>query len=486
MPHYLFVTGRLAETPLRRVLEGIAPQVGFEYSVAVMPITIAALITPRWLARRLEVPEGVDGVMVPGHCEGDLSALEDAAGVPVLRGPRDLRELPEFYGGTAEHPGYGNWDIEILAWIRRADELPVDEILDRATDLADEGADLVLLEGSGRPWPTLGELVEELREEERRVAVANVPPLDLLAAIPTGIDLVFPADEEQEEAAAGAGCEVVVQGAGASDDDLAKKVDKAIRRGTPFRIDSGLEPIGLGLAESVTRYRAVRRRWPQVRLTMALDRVTETTAVDSAPLHTLLVGLCQELRVGSVVVGQDKAWTRSAVRECHATRQVSCWVATSKTPAQEVEPGLLMLRDGSALEFGREELDRLAEVLKDPSPRLYAEGGRLHAVSAGKHLESDDPYDLFDQIQATSDRAFDAERAFYLGYEMAKAMTALTLGKTYRQDEALGWGMLTRRELTRLERRALRLARSRDGGCEEARQYFEEDEFEGPLGESPE
>ena len=50
--------------------------------------------------------------------------------------------------------------------------------------------------------------------------------------------------------------------------------------------------------------------------------------------------------------------------------------------------------------------------------------------------------------------------------------------KTYRQDEALDWGLLTQRELTRLERRALRLARSRDGECEEARQYFEEDDLD--------
>ena len=33
--------------------------------------------------------------------------------------------------------------------------------------------------------------------------------------------------------------------------------------------------------------------------------------------------------------------------------------------------------------------------------------------------------------------------AFYLGYEMAKAVTALTLGKNYVQDQALRWGFLT-------------------------------------------
>jgi hypothetical protein len=40
----------------------------------------------------------------------------------------------------------------------------------------------------------------------------------------------------------------------------------------------------------------------------------------------------------------------------------------------------------------------------------------------------------------------DPSHAFYLGYELAKATTALTLGKQYTQDEALDWGFLTRPE----------------------------------------
>ena len=39
--------------------------------------------------------------------------------------------------------------------------------------------------------------------------------------------------------------------------------------------------------------------------------------------------------------------------------------------------------------------------------------------------------------------AIDPSHAFYLGYEMAKATIALTLGKNYTQDEALRWGFLT-------------------------------------------
>jgi hypothetical protein len=36
---------------------------------------------------------------------------------------------------------------------------------------------------------------------------------------------------------------------------------------------------------------------------------------------------------------------------------------------------------------------------------------------------------------------------------MAKAMTALTLGKNYVQDEPLRWGMLTKEETSHFERR---------------------------------
>ena len=41
----------------------------------------------------------------------------------------------------------------------------------------------------------------------------------------------------------------------------------------------------------------------------------------------------------------------------------------------------------------------------------------------------------------------DPSHAFYLGYEMAKAITALTLGKNYTQDQALRWGFATREEM---------------------------------------
>jgi hypothetical protein len=60
------------------------------------------------------------------------------------------------------------------------------------------------------------------------------------------------------------------------------------------------------------------------------------------------------------------------------------------------------------------------------------------------HLTGDDPFSLFEQMRQRED--IDPAHAFYLGYEMAKAVTALTLGKNYTQDQSLRWGFLTRPE----------------------------------------
>src|SRR3954471_18812548 len=85
----LFVTGTLAEPALRRVLSRMdAP---FVREVAVLKITGAALMTASWISRNLEIPAGTDLVLIPGLCEGDPGLLQEKFGVPVAKGPKDLR-----------------------------------------------------------------------------------------------------------------------------------------------------------------------------------------------------------------------------------------------------------------------------------------------------------------------------------------------------------------------------------------------------------
>ena len=115
-PHLLFLTGKLAEPALRRTLGEIAPRAGFDFTVHPLPITVVALATVPWIARHLAVPPGIDRVILPGLCAGEPAQLAEATGIPVERGPKDLRDLPAFFNTRGDpREGYGGHDIAIRA-----------------------------------------------------------------------------------------------------------------------------------------------------------------------------------------------------------------------------------------------------------------------------------------------------------------------------------------------------------------------------------
>jgi hypothetical protein len=93
------------------------------------------------------------------------------------------------------------------------------------------------------------------------------------------------------------------------------------------------------------------------------------------------------------------------------------------------------------MEYGEATLADLAQRVTDRNFRLFAERGLLHLINGSMSLQGADPFALFDQVQQRE--PIDPAHAFYLGYEMAKAVTALTLGKNYVQDQPLRWGFLT-------------------------------------------
>jgi dihydropteroate synthase-like protein len=443
-----FVTGRLAEHSLRAVLTELAPHAGFDYTVEVLNITVAALMTPEWIARRIHVPAGTTRMILPGYCEGDLAPVVAAAGVPVERGPRDLRRLPEFFGERPSATDYGRHDIEILAEINHAPRLALSEILADAKQLAADGADVIDVGcDPGDPWSGAGDAVHALRDAGHRVSIDSMNPREIEPAVRAGAELVLSVNASNREAACDWGCEVVVvPDTPAGLIGLMETVAMLAEAGVRLRIDPVLEPIGFGFAASLERYFEARRRWPDAEMMMGIGNLTELTDVDSAGVNVLLLAICEELGIRSVLTTQVIHWARSSVRECDLARRLVYHAIRHRILPKHVEPGLVILRAGNPLAHGRETLDRLAAEIKDHNYRVFAEDEKVHVVSAGLHLADCDPFALFEQLLTREPRNLDVSHAFYLGYEMAKAVTALTLSKDYRQDEALDWGFLAREE----------------------------------------
>ena len=444
MPHILFLTGKLAEPSLRRLLAELGPRAGFEYSVAVLPITVVALATTPWIARHYAPAHPFDRVVLPGLCQGGLEILKEAWGdMPIEKGPNDLRDLPDYLGSKPREADYGAYDIEIVAEINHAPRLDLNELMAKAKKAHADGADVIDLGcDPGASWAGIGDAVKALRSEGLRVSLDTFDALEAARGAKAGAEFVLSVNRTNREASVDWGVEVVaVPDTPAECAGLADTVAYLQDRGVRFRIDPVLEPIAFGFAASLGRYLETRRQYPAIPMMMGVGNLTELTDVDSAGVNVLLLGFCQELGIRSVLTTEVIAWCQSCVRELDLARRLVYFACKEQVLPKKREPNLIMLRDPKLREHGDATLKELAGQVKDRNFRLFAERGKLHVINSEMWLQGDDPFELFAEMTKRTD--IDRAHAFYLGFELAKALTALTLGKNYVQDQALRWGFLT-------------------------------------------
>jgi dihydropteroate synthase len=454
----LFVTGRLAEPALRRVLADMrAP---FEYEVAVLKITVAALMTTEWIARAFKVQEfqvrtGTDLVLVPGLCEGDVRILADQVGVAVHKGPKDLREIPAYFGRAAAAREYGAFDIEILAEINNAPRLTREAIHEAADYFRDAGADIIDLGCTpGLAFDALGEVVRDLASSGLRVSIDTFDPAEIRAAVDAGAELVLSINRSNIDVVpdlAGAPVRVVaIPDLGGTLDTLEPTLEKLTASGIKYLVDPILEPIGFGFTASLERYAEVRRRYPDAEMLMGIGNLTELTAADTTGVNALLIAVCQELAIRSVLTTEVIPWARGAVREIDVARRLMHYAVARKTIPKGIDDRLLTVKDPLVLTYTDEELRELQSSITDPNFRIFADSRGITVMNHEQFVRGTDIQEIFAQLDVEG-----LSHAFYLGKELARASIAVTLGKTYRQEGALSWGYLTPPDDTKHERTPL-------------------------------
>jgi dihydropteroate synthase-like protein len=456
----LFLTGKLAEPSLRRVLA--EHELPFAWEVAVMRITVAALMTTDWIAKQQVTPApGTDLVVIPGLCEGDATVLSERLGVAVEKGPKDLREIPQYFGRAARAADYGAWQIEILAEINNASRMDRPALRSLAEYYRASGADVIDVGCTpGRPFPDLARVVSELKDAGLRVSVDSFDPDEIRTALDAGAEMVLSVNGTNIEVAERyAGSDkrfVVIPDAGDQLAELERSLERLERWRVKYLIDPIVEPIGFGFMTSLERYAEAHRRWPTVPQMMGIGNITELTAADTTGMNALLIAICEEVGVRAVLTTEVIPWARGAVREIDVARRLMHYAVSRKTVPKRVDDRLVTVKDPRILEYTEAELRELQREVADPNFRIFTDRDTITVFNRERFVRGTDIQQIFSQLGVE-----EATHAFYLGKELMKAKLAITLGKTYRQEGSLQWGYLTppddaRSEHVRLTQRSSR------------------------------
>ena len=457
MEHIVFLSGRLALPQLTRVLETIdaAP---FTWEVRDIGLQVAALMTADMIRRRVAAPvltvpvltardgaaaRKADRMIVPGRCRGDCDALSAHYGIPVQRGPEELKDLPRFFDRAAKPVDLSEYEVAIFAEIVDAPRLGVAQIVERAHALRRDGADVIDLGCLPETaFDHLEDSVQELKREGFAVSVDSVDPQELLRGGRAGadyllsltLDTLWLADEV-------AATPVLIPRTPTDEASLHAAVDILLGRGRAFLADPILDPIPFGLGAAIVRYHALRQRYPTAPIMMGVGNLTELTEADTSGVNALLFGIAAELNVAAVLTTQVSPHARRAVREADWARRIMHAAASQRALPKGFNDALMTVHAKRPFPDTPDEIAATAALVRDPNFRVQVSAAGLHVYNRDGLRLGQGAFELWPQLGLEADAA----HAFYMGVELAHAEIAWRLGKRYVQDQPLDWGCAVER-----------------------------------------
>lgn len=441
----LFLTGKLAEPSVHKVLQDLAP-LPFEYQVHQLGVSVAALMTDKMIGRRLkpETYQDFDEIIVPGRCRGDLEALSLELGIKVTRGPEEIKDLPLHFGKQRKQPDLSRYDVNIFAEIVDAPQRDIESLLMRARYYADNGADVIDIGCLPQePFPHLEEAIQALHNEGLKVSVDSLSIPDLQRAATAGVDFLLSLTEDTIDLAKETDAvPILVPAEPGSLASLEQAMEAMDKIGKPWIADPILDPIHFGFTDSIVRYHELRRKYPDAPIMMGVGNLTELTDADTSGINAVLFGMISELNVNCVLATEVSPHARRAIREADVARRMMYAAKQDNSLPRDFTGDLMISHERRPFLDTAEEIHQLAKIIKDPNYRIKVAREGIFMFNRDGIVQDIDPFEFYPHLSVENDPG----HAFYLGVELARAEVAWQLGKRYTQDEDLQWGCAIEKE----------------------------------------
>ena len=378
-----------------------------------------------------------------------------------------------FIGKGARRVAVGPFlPMRVVAEIVDAPRLTDREIERRAIYYEESGADIIdigMVVGNPRP-EEVRRLVEVVRSTvEMPISIDTLDPSEIRAAVKADIDLVLSIDKGnmKEVAPHLPDIPVVVtptnvrkgefpREAGRRVTVLEETIERAERLGIEKVIaDPILEPVmNPGILESLAAYRLFTQRNPRIPLFFGVGNVTELIDMDSVGVNGLLSAIAAELGASLLLTPEHSDKARGSVRELATASKMMFLSRKRGSVPKDLGIDLLILKDKRFRESSYErEIEVGAEVL-EPQEEGYQmdEKGWFRILldrEEGKIVllhfllgEEERPNFILKNTEARPlyiaaiehGLVSRLDHAAYLGRELEKAEIALSIGKTYIQD----------------------------------------------------
>ncbi len=440
----LFVTGSLAETSLKKVLDGMKEN-SFSYEIRNLNVSVASLLTTQMIERRIGDVSGFNKIIVPGKVRGDLSELSKKLNINCTRGPDELKDLPTLFGKKSLEYDLSKYETSIFAEITDAPNMTVKEIIDLAHSYKTDGANVIDLGCLPNvKFGHLGEVVKELKNLDFYVSVDSHNDKELIEGGKAGADYLLSIKSDNfhilDKVADSYPILIPMNG---ELDELYKVIDKCIEQERVFIADPVLDPIHFGFTKSIVRYVKLREKYPSIDIMMGVGNLTELSHADTTGIILMLMGIISELKINHILTTQVSDHCKTVIKETDAARRILSAAKINNITPKHISNSLLTIHEDKPFKFSYDEVLELSKKIKDPGYRIMITNKGIHAFNRDGFKTAKDPYKFFKDLKVEND----AGHAFYLGVELARAQIAFQLGKFYSQDEELSWGCLVEKDV---------------------------------------